>query len=289
MRYRFLRFPEGRAKAVTFSYDDGDVYDIKITDILNRYGIKGTFNISSHLMGESGIATRLTREQVKKHILDRGHEVAIHGAYHRASGKQRAIAGIRDVLDCRLALEASFDTIIRGMAYPDSGIREFVGAAADYDTVKRYLCDLDIAYARTLGKDNNSFALPTDWHAWMPTAHHNNPEIFNYIELFLNVKKDTSVYGARRQPCLFYMWGHGFELEGQNSWERFEKICEVLGGHDDVWYATNIEIYDYVHAYESLVYSADETRVYNPTVTPVWIDVDGKVYLVEAGKTVRVG
>jgi hypothetical protein len=85
------------------------------------------------------------------------------------------------------------------------------------------------------------------------------------------------------------MWGHGFELEGRNEWDKFEEICRALGGRDDIWYATNIEICDYVKAYESLIYSADETKVYNPTVTTVWISVDGKNYKIEPGQTVRIG
>ena len=289
MRYVFLRFPDGKHKAVTLSYDDGDVYDIKISDILGKYGLKCTFNIVSRQMREQGYELRMSREDVKKYILDRGHEVAVHGAHHRAEGKQRAIVGIRDVLDCRMDLETAFDTIIRGMAYPDTGIREFTNGSADYPTVKQYLTDLDIAYARTLGGDNNGFAMPTDWHAWMPTAHHTNPQIFEYIEEFNGIVDSDTVYGARRQPRLFYMWGHGFEFERNNDWSRLEEICRALGGRDDVWYATNIEIYDYVHAYESLIYSADETKVYNPTVTTVWISVDGKIYKIEPGQTVRIG
>ena len=45
MRYRFLRFPGGKTKSVTYSYDDGCRQDIKVAEILKRYGIRGTFNI----------------------------------------------------------------------------------------------------------------------------------------------------------------------------------------------------------------------------------------------------
>lgn len=53
MKYRFLRFPEGRAKAVTFSYDDGCRDDIRFARTIDRYGIKCTFNINSRLLGNS--------------------------------------------------------------------------------------------------------------------------------------------------------------------------------------------------------------------------------------------
>ena len=44
-----------------------------------------------------------------------------------------------------------------------------------------------------------------------------------------------------------------------------------------------------MQAYESLVYSADGTVVYNPTLTEVWFDVDGKLYSVKSGQTVTIG
>lgn len=47
MRYCFLRFPEGKFKAVTLSYDDGVHADIRFAGILDKYGMKGTFNINS--------------------------------------------------------------------------------------------------------------------------------------------------------------------------------------------------------------------------------------------------
>ena len=65
-----------------------------------------------------------------------------------------------------------------------------------------------------------------------------------------------------------------------------EKICEALGGRDDVWYATNIEIYEYVNAYNSLIWSADGKKVYNPTLIDVWFIEENKRYCVPSGKTI---
>ncbi len=288
-RYRFLRFPEGKLKAVTFSYDDGVRTDIRLADIFCKYGVKGTFNINSMLMGEGNGSHRLSQNEIKEHILDRGHEIATHGAFHRAPLKQRPIQVIRDTLDCRLQLEEAFDTIIRGMAYPDSGIRSYSAGSAHYNEVREYLSALDIAYSRTLAGDNDSFELPEDFYAWMPSAHHQNPNIMAYIDKFLAIKEDNMGY-AGRSPKLFYIWGHSYEFDENhnNNWERIEEICQRLSGKDDTWYATNIEIYDYVKAYESLIFSADESRVYNPTLQTVWIDVDQKKFVIKPGETVKL-
>lgn len=279
----FMRYPQGKAKALTFSYDDGVPQDRRLAELFDKYGMKATFNFNCDFMRK----VNFTRDQIKEYFLSKGHEIAVHGASHRANGNLRPIEGIRDVLDCRLELEAKCDCFVRGMAYPDSGITQ-MGNFGNYEMVKQYLTELDIAYARTLGGDNNSFMLPTDFHAWMPTAHHNNPQIIEFIDEFLNLDISTKAYHAKRIPRLFYIWGHSYEFDRDDNWEHIEAICEKLTENDEIWYATNIEIYDYVEAYKSLRHSANGEKIYNPTLITVWLDVDGKLYSIKPGETICI-
>ncbi len=282
MRSVFMRYPEGKAKAVTFSYDDGVPQDKRLAELFDKYGMKGTFNFNSAKFSNS-----YSKQEIKDIFLSKGHEIAVHGAKHRANGNTRTIEGIRDVLDCRMELEERCDSIVRGMAYPDTGITQ-MGSFGDYATIKNYLEELDIAYARTLGGDNDNFLLPQDFHAWMPSAHHNNPQIMEYIDKFLAIDISETVYHAIRVPRLFYIWGHSYEFDNNNNWDHIEEICKRLAFNDQIWYATNIEIYDYVQAYKSLRYSADGCRVYNPTLHTIWFDVDSKLYQINSGETICI-
>lgn len=283
MRYRFLRFPCGKPKAVTMSYDDGFYEDLKFSDIISNYGMKCTFNLNSR-----GIQRKdLSDDEIKEYILDRGHELAVHGAAHRAEGVLSPIQGIRDVLDCRLELEHRFKTIIRGMAYPDSGIDCFANSSS-YEKIKGYLMDLDIAYARTLGKDNNLFLLPNDWYNWAPSAHHRNPIVMEYIDEFLNIEFENKTFDSMASPKLFFMWGHTKEFTIDNNWDHINYICDKLADKKDVWYCTNIELYEYVTAYNSLIFSADENIVSNPTAFDIWFAGDGITYRISPGETLMI-
>ena len=286
MRYHFLRFPEGKFKAVTLSYDDGCRFDIRFSETINKYGLKCTFNINSAWYGNNESDWHLTKEEIKKYLLDTGHELAVHGAEHKANGNVRCVEGIRDVLNCRLALEKDFDQIIRGMAYPDTGITQFPNGTTMAD-IESYLKQLDIVYSRTLGRECGNFELPQNWYQWMPTAHHNTPAIMEYIDKFVNLKK-TDTYLARRTPKLFYMWGHSYEFDSNNNWEHLDEICEKLGNKDDIWYATNYEIYEYVKAYQSLIYSADGSKIYNPTLKTIWLEIDDVLYSIKSGETLKI-
>ncbi len=279
MSYRFMCYPGGVRKAVTFSYDDGSTDDLRLAEIFNKYGIKGTFNINSdRLLRGNGISVTDV-----KSMIESGHEIAVHGKFHKANGICRPIDGIRDVLTCREELENALGKIIRGMAYPDTGITNFSNGT-DYDTVRRYLKDLGIVYSRTLGGDNNNFALPTDWYAWMPSFHHSNPDADRFIDEFLSLELENN-YHAMRHPRLLYIWGHSFEFTENDSWSLIDNICKRIGCRGDIWYASNIEIYEYVNAFNSLVWSADGKIVYNPTLYTLWF-IDGNTrYSVAPGET----
>ena len=283
MKYNFLRFPEGKAKAITLSYDDGHSKDIKLLEIINKYGLKCTFNLVGTKVEEE---KPLSKEFIRENMLLKGHEIAIHGYNHRAQDVIRSIEGIREIIDCRIALERAFGMIVRGMAFPDNAVNRFEKPEA-YKRIRRFLCDLEVDYVRTIGGDNDKFDLPEDWHNWIPTAHHANSQIMEYIDKFLELDV-SKLYKSHRAPKLFFMWGHSFEFERKQNWDLLEEISRKLGGKEDIWYATNIEIYDYVQAYNSLRYSADGTMVYNPTLLSIWFDVDETLYCIQPGETITI-
>ena len=131
--------------------------------------------------------------------------------------------------------------------------------------------------------------IPEDFHAWLPTAHHKIPELAEYIDEFLSLDLSTKTYYPRRYPRLLYIWGHSYEFDRDDNWDLIEKYCEKLSAKsDEIWFATNIDIYEYVTAYKSLIYSADGHRVYNPSLLTMWIDVDGETYTIKPGETIKI-
>ena len=275
MHYRYLQFPGGKNKAITFSYDDGCPQDVRFANKLAECGMKGTFNLT---MGH-----KMSVEEVKEHILGNGHEIAVHGAKHMAPGITPVTRGIQDVLNGRLYLEQTVGRIVRGMAYPDCGITRSHNGVT-YAEIKQYLTALGITYGRSLNGDNDKFELPQDWHNWIPTTHHDNPDLFKYADKVF----DESAFPKYRFPRLFYVWGHTYEFDRKDNWDHLDAICEKLSGRDDVWYATNGEIYEYVKAYHSLVYSADESMIYNPTLHTVWFCTREEEYVIKPGETLRL-
>ena len=44
------------------------------------------------------------------------------------------------------------------------------------------------------------------------------------------------------EPKVLYVWGHTYELDAEDGeWERFEKLCKMISGKNDIFYGTNGE------------------------------------------------
>ena len=87
---------------------------------------------------------------------------------------------------------------------------------------------------------------------------------------------------------LFYVWGHAYEFNNNNNWDLIEEFCKKVHGDDRVWYATNMEIYEYIEAVKRLVISADNRMVYNPSAIDVWVSNDGETVKIPAGASVTL-
>ena len=62
----------GKNKALTFSFDDGVRQDIRLIEIFNKYGLKGTFNLNSGFLGLEGTLVRNGRT-VRHDKIGRAH------------------------------------------------------------------------------------------------------------------------------------------------------------------------------------------------------------------------
>ena len=77
----YVCFPEGKAKALTMSYDDGKIQDERLVSIFNRYGIRGTFNLNYGMIDKEGlIPPRIKSSRINE--LYAGHEIATHTMTH---------------------------------------------------------------------------------------------------------------------------------------------------------------------------------------------------------------
>ncbi|MBO5912904.1 MAG: polysaccharide deacetylase family protein [Clostridia bacterium] len=228
----------GKMKAVTFSYDDGSLQDIRLTELFNKYGLKATFNLNSELLGtpntllRNGVTVDHTKvnPQDVKHIYD-GHEVAVHTLTHPILTK---IADdnevIREIEEDRLKLSELAGYEVEGMAYPFGILNERIAELTRKHT--------GVKYARTI-TSTYAYDPQVNLYRFNPTVYHiMEPRRDRLMELgheFVNLNPET--------PKIFYIWGHAFEFDiFPDGWEYFEEFCKLISGHDDIFYGTNKEV-----------------------------------------------
>ena len=265
MKIRFNYYKNAKKKALTVSYDDGRSFDARLAHLFDLHGIRGTFHLNG---GKLDCEHYLSRDEVAT-VLAR-HEVSCHSLTHPFLERVSNMEVTHEILEDKRILEGVCGYPVRGMSYP-------YGTYSD--KLIAQLRVLGMRYSRTT-KATEKFVIPEDFMEWHPTCHHNSPKLFELLEKFKEYKYPMP---------LFYVWGHSYEFDRDNNWELIEKFCREAGGDDDVWYATNIEIYDYVTALRALEFSTDRTMVYNPAATDVWIAVDDAPVMIAAGATVHLG
>ena len=279
MKSMFLRFPGGKSKALTFSYDDGIAQDKRLIEIFRRNGLKGTFNINSGLFANDDTIPpggrergRMSQTEVLAAYDEAVCELACHGLTHPYLNRCADGVLCSEIVDDRKNLEQLFGRQIRGMAYPYGAFN---------DTVVEALRLAGIRYCRTTVA-TEIFHMPTDWLRMSATCHHNCPRLMALADQFLALP-------AKRNPQVFYVWGHSYEFDNDNNWEMIEAFAAKMAGKDDIWYATNMEIYNAWHDFTQLEVSADGKQVFNPTARDVlFADTDDHAYHVAPGKTIWV-
>lgn len=262
----FDRFPNGTRKVLTMSYDDGKYYDRKLVGIFNKYGIRGTFHINAGYLNNEKL-DRISDTEVAE--LYKGHEISAHGYTHRSLGIVPRELQVTDVWKDRLALEALAGYPVRGMSYPN-------GIYTDETVAILKACGIE--YCRVV-ETTGDFKLPSDFMRWHGTCHHN--------QNLLETGKRFLEQPYKNRPHLMYVWGHAKEFEKDGNWDMIEEFCKMMSGKDDIWYATNIEIVDYLNAIKQLRFSADCSIVYNPTAYELWFSQEGETVSIKAGETLK--
>lgn len=260
IRKIYTCFPEGKHKVLTMSYDDGKHEDRRLVALFNQYGIKGTFNVNSGLEGDP---VRIPQSEYKE--LYKGHEVACHTVSHPTIERCPLPLVAQEIIEDRKMLEKIMGYPVRGLAYPNGSHSE---------EIREMLPTLGIRYGRIVG-NSDGFAMPEDFMSWKATCHHDH-NLLTLGEEFVHLHKKQYLY-------MMYVWGHSYEFTKNNNWEIIEEFCKLVGGRDDIWYATNIEIVDYMDVVKAAQFAADGSFVYNPCAHSLWLCIDDEKYIEAKG------
>ena len=222
---------------VTTSWDDGSICDLKVAELLNKYGVKGTFYIPKSLF-----AHPLKRHDIL--ALDKHFEVGAHTLNHVDLTKAPLSEAKKEIKGSKAYLEDLLGHPVPMFCYPSGKFNQ---------DIKRIVKDSGFAAARTVKR--GSLAPPSDPYAWRVTSYlaHGSP----YVVLNSWQKMSLSIKGLWdweiRAKLLFdkflkyggvyHIWGHSLGFEMNLQWDKFERVLAYISNREDVSYLTNGEIF----------------------------------------------
>ena len=263
-------YPNGKLRAFNVSYDDGVLQDVEFVRLLNKYGIKGTFNLNSGLMQqefawmhECGMVVKRLSVDGAKGVYD-GHEIASHTLTHPNMHGMNAEQILREMSQDKDNLENIFGVKISGFAVPFSYYSELIAECAKI---------VGFEYGRTSDM-SGGYSPSEDVYFWKPGRFHLSSELESYVDVFLETDEELAV-------CQIV--GHSYDFDAERNWDRIEVLLKNVAEKEDVWFATHLEIVRYLKAMKK----ADITEAFieNKSNMELWFNMNGMTFSVLPGET----
>lgn len=255
-------YPGGKSRAFNISYDDGVIQDIRFLELLNRYGLKGTFNLNYGLMHqqftwvhECGMTVRRLQEEEIRGIYE-GHEIASHSYSHPYFDNMCEADILKELGADKFFLERLTGREVAGYATPFYYYSDLMADCVRY-------CGFE--YAR-ISEESNDYSIPSDFYRWRGSKFHWDDDLEAFVDGFLSTEQELA---------LCQLVGHSYDLDVMDLWDTMERTCHKVGIDPNVWPATHIEIVRYLKAMDKLRITEREIR--NESNTILWIELDRNI------------
>lgn len=255
-------YPYGKKKAFNVTYDDGVLQDVRFVELLNQYGLKGTFNLNSALMEnefewthEKGCVVKRLKTDVAK-FLYAGHEVASHTLNHPYMHGLSKEGILWELSQDKRNLEALFGKEMKGFAVPFDYYSELIE-----ECVK----ECGFVYGR-ISEMSYSFCPQHDYYRWKATIFHCEDALEDLTQQFLETEEELA---------LFQIVGHSYDLDTENMWDRMEDIFRIISRQEDILPMTTIEIIEYLKGIEKA--EITDRYIQNHSDRSLWFAVDNVV------------
>lgn len=238
----------------TTSWDDGHQLDLRLADLLDRYGIKGTFYVPRFFDG------RLSDQEIKK--ISSHHEIGAHTVNHAFLLETDKGAATREITESKEWLTNLIGQPVKMFSYPkgqyDLQIKALVQAAG-------------FSGARTVDiikDDYDRFALPVSLQVYPFPFRRRSAQRLHWSKFLLEplfyywpvIRKyhisARSLFNwnsfardyfrlVQRKGGVFHLWGHSWEIEKYGLWNELEKFLKIVSLSEDVLLLTNCQLLEY--------------------------------------------
>lgn len=221
---------------VTTSWDDNSNYNIKLAEILYKYGINGTFYICAEKDNLNNIFNKLETIKIK----NMGFEIGSHSSTHKKLIKINDLT--YEILSSKNKLEYKLNCIINCFCYPYN---------LSNKKVKNKVKLAGYKFART--SNHTYLSLTEDPYECPVTLHASNHSPLQATKLIISsVISPLNIFDWKwraisifkkglKRGGIWHLYGHSWEIEKYRYWKRLEEVLKYISGKKDVRYLNNFD------------------------------------------------
>lgn len=261
-------YPNGKKKAFNITYDDGVLQDIRFVEMMNKYNLKGTFNLNYGLMEQefewthnSGLVVkRLTPERALGLYGD--HEIASHSYTHPFMDEMSKEQILDEMMKDKKKLEDLFGKEVVGFAVPFDYYSDLIADCAK---------ECGFEYSRD-GSETYDYKPGNRYYYWSASTYHVKPEFKGFVEGFFETDEEMA---------LCQIVGHTYDLDVMDMWDYIESVIKRVAEADDIINMTNMELVRYLKAMDMVVIDGDRL-IENRSDMKLWFECDGEIVSVDS-------
>lgn len=231
---------------VTTSWDDGHKLDLKLSELLIKYSLTGTFYVAINQND------RLSDAEIRE--ISQKHEIGAHTMDHPRLSAVSPDKAAEEIKSSKTILENIIGKSVEMFAYPfgdfSSETKKIVNSCGfkGARTTKDWFWDFPA----------DVFEMPTSLHVYphplrpgatsirarLRPLFHNLPKIIQYrlrpmaIFSWKNLAKGVFDY-AYKNGGVFHLWGHSWEIEKYGMWTDLEIFLKYISRRENCVYLTN--------------------------------------------------
>lgn len=250
----FLAVTASKITIVTTSWDDGDVRDLRVAELLKAHDMRGTFYVPLEPFNGN---PSLSNEDLRSLCVE-GFEIGAHGIAHEnmsAIPVERARYVART---CKAVLEDRLGQKLRMFCYPRGRYTVEVARAlkeAGYEGARNvHLLETEMT--------SQPFELPTSAQVYPHTRTdylrnllraRNMARLYDYAA-HLHLGNDWLAIGKQlfdrvvEHGGVWHLWGHSWEIDQLGLWDEMREMLDYVSRRDGVRYLNNAGVIPYLPA-----------------------------------------
>lgn len=240
----------------TCSFDDGNIADLRLAELLSKYNLKGTFyipqecNLFSNSLSESQIRELSGSIEVGGHTMS--HQVLTHISYERAQS---------EISNCKKWLEDVTGKAISSFCPPVGRFNRYhIAAQQEAGFTSMRTVEMLSHSLEGIKKIHDFVILPTSCQVFNHTGMayvRNNVKRMQFVKFpslwrFFDANWEMmsrnyinhlcEVSRRHNKAVYFHLWGHSWEIAARSLWNSLERFFSHISEIEEIVPITNAEL-----------------------------------------------